>query len=139
MDGNGLAISVLDGKVVALKHQLPGIFGFGGSQDCWYWFPPGTAAPAGAKYADLASPSTGIPGGEALTAMWAPTPHGPTWIVGLASASKGNTAQQWTYNGNSWTNGAVSLELRTNGNGGPVTLTNPANAGAPETFTFATP
>jgi hypothetical protein len=116
VDGSNLAVSVEGGKVVALAHQTRGFFGQGGSQDCFFWFnPAGTTD--NAKYAVLASPSTGVPTGQALTAMWAPSRRGGgSWSVGLASTEKGSTAQQWVFNGTGWTNAASGTELKTNGN-----------------------
>jgi hypothetical protein len=121
VDGSNLAVSVEGGKVVALAHQSRGFFG-GGSQDCFFWFnPAGTTD--NAKYAVLASPASGVPTGEALTAMWSPGWHGGgSWVVGLGSTEKGSSAQQWVYNGTGWTNAAAGAELKTNGNGHELTL-----------------
>lgn len=126
-DQDNLAISVLNGKVVALAHQTRGFFGVGGSNECFFWF--GVAGTAvNAKYAVEANPATGIPEGQALTAMWS----GParSWVVGLASTAKGSAAQQWVYTGGEtsgpWTNAASGDELESHGSGHQITLVSPA-------------
>jgi hypothetical protein len=129
-DANNLAISAVGGKVVALAHQAPGLFGIGGSNDCFYWFGvAGHASTDNAKYAVEVSPQTGLPEGEALTAEW--SGPGRPWVIGLGSTEKGSTTQEFVWNGSTdfAVPGANGDVLQSNGNGKQITLVPAADAG----------
>jgi hypothetical protein len=129
VDGHGLAIADLNGRIVATSHPSQGFFGT--ANECFFWFAAATGS-NNAKFAVVASPQTGAPGTEALSAMWSPK----GWVLGLSAADHASTAQEWVFDGADFDNAASGLKFRTTSNGGPVALVSAATPTGPsDTFT----
>jgi hypothetical protein len=125
--GTGLSIAVQGNRVVGTH----GTSVFFGANTCIDFFQvAGTSD--NAKYAVVANPQTGVPTGEALTAMW--SPHG--WELGLASTQKGSADQQFVYDGShDFDIPGANAELATTFSGGGIRLV-PESAPVTPSTTF---
>ena len=130
VDGHGLAIADLNGRIVATRH--PDLGFLGRANECFFWF-AAAGTSDNAKYAVVASPQTGAPGTQALSAMWSPK----GWVLGLSAADRASTAQQWVFDGvGDFDNAASGLKFQTTANGGPVALVpSDTQTGPSDTFT----
>ena len=125
--GTGLSIAVQGNRVIGTHATSR----FSGANTCIDFFQvAGTSD--NAKYAVVANPQTGVPTGEALTAMW--SPHG--WELGLASTQKGSADQQFVYDGShDFDIPGANAELATTFSGGGIRLV-PESAPVTPSTTF---